>query len=401
MRRYWFSIMIAAIAVCGIGTYYSIGRQNQLPEYKLETVQGDAKEGAAVILSGSHYGNMRSNALDVSLEGSKYSFRNENFRKGILEANSYFYKNPEIQQLLNDHKSFMRSKGNSNGFYRDKEMVIYADMHAGSGRSNASNGYLQLSFLYEETGKVIDFKQINLDQQGNVSLYVEDVQRVDDEVHILFRKYSNTNITEYVVYVFNIKTAEQLRHSDVNRVSADGQVVTPDVSLIRTDSITDANDTIYFVERATSTLVEIGGFYSYSYRSGLFTPLSEPLRYPSEVEFVSESLQNDLFYYAEASSDQVTLSRYDTVTKERKQAYAALSAAQLGADEIKRVLINSNRVYLLLNKAGNSGAAVLDIETGELLFTGFAAEVGEDKQTEEELRENLHLINLIIDENKK
>ncbi len=89
MRRYWLSIIIAVLAVSGIGSYYAFARQNYLPEYKLETMQGDPQEGAAVTLSGSYYGDMRSEPLKVNTAGSEYGGLNTNFRIKLTRSPWY------------------------------------------------------------------------------------------------------------------------------------------------------------------------------------------------------------------------------------------------------------------------------------------------------------------------
>lgn len=392
MRRYWFSVALVLLMVSGIGTYYFIGNQHHMPEFHIETVQGDAKEGAAVVLSGSYYGDMRSEFLDVSVKGSEYYKEKVNFRIELLDANSWFYENLEMQQLLQDHKTFMRGKDNVNGFYRDEEMVIYADLSTSTRYTNAPKGKLQLSYLYEETGKVVRFKSIAMGNSEDIYA-IEDVQRVENEIHILFIMYKEQRI-DTAVYVFDMKTGKQLRKIDLSSQANEVRGSEVQLTNFQNDNRSSASNTVFFVGSIGNGEDREVFFYSYSYLTGILTELEEPLR---EGRFLVDSLQNELFYYVEIAPNVVTLSVYNTKTKERKRSYAAVTAEQLGVDEIKAAIIKSGRVYLyLLDHAGTSGAAVLDLEDGKLLFKGFIAQVSGDKLTEEERKENLHLNNINI-----
>ncbi|WP_139992110.1 hypothetical protein [Paenibacillus paridis] len=392
MRRYWFSIALLLLSVSGIGTYYFVGILNHLPKFQIETVQGNAKEGAAVVLSGSYYGDMRSEFLEVSVKGSKYYKEKGNFRTDILQANSWFYENLEMQQLLKDHKTFMRGKDNVGGFYRDDEIVIYADLSTTTRNTNAPHAKLQLSFLDEESEKVVRFKSIALGYSDDIYA-IEDVQRVENEAHILFRKYSNQKTYE-LVYVFDLKTGKQLRQVDVSSQANERKGQDVQLTKIQNKSLNNANDTIFFVGSTGDGEDRKVFYYSYSYLTGILTEREEPLW---EGRFVVYGLQNELIYYAEIDPHVVTLSVYNTETNERKRSYATVTAEQLGVDEIKAAIIESDRAYLyLIDHDDTSGVAVLNLEDGKLLFKGFAAPVSGEELTEEEQQENLHLNNINI-----
>ncbi|MGO4546921.1 hypothetical protein AB4Z29_19190 [Paenibacillus sp. 2TAB23] len=393
MRRYWFSILIVLLAAGGIGTYYLIGIRDHLPEYIIETVQGDAKEGAAVVLSGSHYGAMRSEPLDVTTEGSKYLGKNLHLRERMANAGKWFYHDLNIQQLLKDHKAFMRGKNNSGRFYRDAEMVIYAKLSTSTRHTNAPYAKLELSMLDEATGKVATFKSIALDEPEQI-YNIMNVQRIDNEVHILFHKYES-HASNLVVYAFDSGTGKQLRRIDL-KSQLKSTAADYDLSLIANESVSRPSDIIYFTYSEGSEALNRKN-YAYSYRTGKLSELSETLWGPDIGEFFTYSLQQDQFYYAEIAPDEVVLSLYHTKTKARKRAYATVTAKQLGVDEIQSVQIQRDRAYLGLEKAGVKGAAVLRLEDGKLLFEGFAVQASGNGQTDEEMKRRLHLNNVVIE----
>ncbi|MGM0885111.1 MAG: hypothetical protein ACQEXQ_29220 [Bacillota bacterium] len=407
MRRYWLSIIIAVLAVSGIGSYYAFARQNHLPEYKLETMQGDPTEGTAVTLLGSYYGNMTSEPLKVTIDGSEYGGLNTNLRIKLTGV-PWIYRQPDMQQLLKDHKSFMRGKGNMNGFYRDEERVIYSDV---SLKNKGSEAELQLTLLDEATDKVSTFQQTYELPKEPSHIFVEDVQRIDDEIFILVKRFyldlKSTEV-EYDIVVLDLASGKLLRNVKLENWSSPAEDIQMQVGTTLTDRPSAPTETIFFnvsemkINKNTGDAQRIGEkYYSYSYRTGLMTELPDMGWQSADDGGRVISLQHDYFYFAEYGLDHITLSHYGLKTKEQELAYASVSAEQLGVDEIISVQISSNRVYLLFNQSGVPGAAVLDLTNGEVLFTGRTVEIGDEQEPEEEMKENLHLLNLEIFEKIK
>jgi len=401
MRRYWLSIIIVMLAVSGIGSYYAFARQNHLPEYKLETMHGDAKEGAAVTLSGSYYGDMRSEPLEVNTAGSEYGGLNTNLRLLATESPS-FYRMPDIQQLLMEHKSFMRGKGNMNGFYRDAEWVIYSNISIKNKGSETPFAALKLTLLHEATDKVSRFEQTYELPKESGDIYVEDVQRIDDEIFILVKKFNNhfiPNPVEYEIVVMDLASGKLLRNEKLENWSSHTEGMQMQAGIILTDRPSAPTETILFnvseVNISNSDKLS-EKYYSYSYRTGLLTELPDTFWQSAADTYVTISLQNDHFYITEYGPDHISLSRYNVMTNEQERTYVSVSAKQLGVDEIKSVQIGSDRVYVLFNQAGVPGAAVLDLANGEVLFTGRTVEISNEQETDEEKIENLHLLNLEI-----
>ncbi|OBZ13568.1 hypothetical protein [Bacillus sp. FJAT-26390] len=412
MRRYWLSIVIAVIAVSGIGTYYTYGKQNHLPEYKLETIQGDPKEAAAVSLTGAYYGNMSSEFLKVNAAGSEYGGLNmKNIRLGITDANSWFYNLPGIKQLINDHKSFMRGKQNS-GFYRDKEWVIYADTVLENTGLKSRFSALQLSVLNEATEKISEF-ELSFERERELRyLNIVDVQRVDEEVHILVGTfYTDNPQSEYEVFVMDITSGKLLRNEKLESwgsTKSDQKEEQIQVSAITTNRFLTPADNVYFIfkkvkvndrmdeaARYAEKLSE--KFYSYSYRTGLMIELPEMVREQAANTERVHSGQNEYLYVAEYDTDHVAISRYSAENQKYEHAYVSVSAEQLGVNEIKKVQFGFNRLYILFNQAGIPGTAVVDITNGKLLFIGSAAFVGDKEQAKDQLKK-LHLLNFEINE---
>ncbi|MBD2871358.1 hypothetical protein [Paenibacillus arenilitoris] len=409
MRRYGISILIAVLAISGIGGYYAFGSRNHLPEYRLETVQGDPAEGEVIRLMGSQYGDMRSQPLSVTSSGSEYGGqKNRTYRSEMLGLGSWFYHDPDMRQLIDDHKSFMRGKGNERGFYRDDELVIYAESDTKNLGESDQSSVVRLSILRENTGKATKFERTVKEPPDDSQLSVHDVQRVGDEVHVLFSNYKGMGVSmEYVVCIFDIHTGEMLRESILGGWPMNEENKDVHLELVASDRVAAPNDTVFIVakeyriDRTGENAGVVGDklsekHYAYSYRTGEYAELPEPLWQTAGEAQRAHSVQQEYLYDAEYGPQRVVLSRVDLQTKERENAYATVTAGQLGAD-INIVQIHGGRVYLTtVDPIGIPGAAVLDLATGELLYKGRIVETGERKQTEQEMIENLHLLNLSI-----
>lgn len=401
MKRYWLSIIITMFAVSGIGSYYSFGKQNYLPEYKLETVQGDPQEGAKITLTGSYYGDISSEHLKINLGGSEYIGLNTNLRLRLTES-PWYCKLPDFQQMLTDHKSFMRGKGNGNGFYRDEERVIYADVSIKNKGSVKPLAALKLTLLHEATDRVSAFEQTyELPKETNY-IYVEDVQLIDDKIYLLVHKFYKNDITiDYDIVALDLSSGKLLRNEKLENWSSRTKDMQMQVGVILSDRPSAPAENILF----NVSEVNINNsdklsekYYSYSYRTGLLTELPDTFWQSAADTDKTISLQNDFFYFTEYGSDRLILSRYNLITKEQERAYVSVSAEQLGVDEIKlSVQISSDRVYVLFNQAGVPGAAALDLANGKVLFKGHTVEIGNGQ----DMKENLHLLNLEIVEKIK
>lgn len=408
MRRYWLSILVAVLAVSGIGTYYSIVRQDYLPEYRLETIQGDPQEAAGIQLSGSHYLNRRSESLEVTTNGSEYIYLTSNIRTNRLLKNSYEYSLPGIKDLLINYKSFMRGKPNWEAFYRDQDWIIYADHSLKNAGEKASSSLMKLSLLNVQTNKETKFELKNKISETISERSLIDVQRVDNEIHLLFYNYYyESEIVKNEIIVIDLTNGKLLRNKTVDftdkyKEQKDVRVYVRPI-LARND-VAPSEMVLFNVKeqylseqdaeenKVPETISETS--FLYSYRTGLMTELSDLLIYD-----VLGDLQND-YYMAKYDTNQISLSRYQFSTHQYEKAYVSLTAKQLDVDEIKFGVIRADRLYVQTLKDNVTGVIVLELTTGKLLYSGHVVEVGHEKKTAEESKKNPRLLNMSIIENR-
>ena len=232
MKRYLLSIILGLCTLGILCTYYIYGAADHLPTYKLVTVQGDPKEGAGIELSGNYKG-MDSESLSISMEGSKYRSR-ETFSDQLLSLRTRGVYSEDMEQLFREDRQFRRGKLNSNGFYKDNEWLIYAKKKVGSGQPPKKQFQLHVDLLNRKTNEENQFiTEISTDSTFDY-IYVEDVQRINDQLHVLIKQGKmGESLLQYFDYVLDMKSGELIEGKQVThwKNNADVKIKTEVLSL--------------------------------------------------------------------------------------------------------------------------------------------------------------------------
>ncbi|MCA0754284.1 hypothetical protein KP806_04435 [Paenibacillus sp. N4] len=416
MKRYWTSVVAVLLALSGIIVYYSIGTRNHLPEYKLETVQGNPVYGKAVNLSGSYFGNMRSEQLSVSMRGSVYRESNFTFRHYLADSGSWFYSQSGIKALVDKYSSFMRGKMNFDGFFRDKERVIYAEAERVGGRSEEAGVRISLDILDEKSGKESRIENTYPLKTAFDYLYLVDVQLVEDQVFLLVQQlYYEKPPGGKELFVIDINNGNLLRNELIHGPERGGNGGQTEISIIKPLIFSDTSQHIILDERTSSDVIDghrnsvekaasaavddevPSKLYSFSYVTGEVVALPDHYSLAKKSGQRAYSLQNDMFYWAESDPASISLSRYDLALKKDDFDYTTITAEAIGGGVIKSVQISKDRVYVLLMKEERAMAAVLDLKDGMLLYSGKPAVVDDNSRSAEKLSA-IRLLNLDVHE---
>lgn len=73
MKRYKITGALILLIMASLGTFYAYGAELRLPEYQLQTIEGDLAEASKLTLLGSYVGGKGSYPIEVSTLGSKRS----------------------------------------------------------------------------------------------------------------------------------------------------------------------------------------------------------------------------------------------------------------------------------------------------------------------------------------
>ncbi len=393
--RYALSIGLCLFVLATLGYYYAYASDERLPSLKLETIEGDAKEGAALSLIGSYNGRIDTRFLTVTTEDSQYT-RPSTFADRILPKDSSLTVGPDLKAIRKEHPNFMRGKSESMGWYQDKELLVYAV--AGPTKPDRRLR-LGVELLDERSGKIKRYSVEAENSQSYSSAYVADVQRVGTQLHVLVKMKRNravngeqegsglNEVWDYVldsangIVIARHNLGEELKAESgadakllIGSITEESAVAQSDYALIKVTETRakQVGDNVQEIQPLGSRL------YSYSYRTGerkLLAPFKTTTRGSGFACTLSGNQASILQNGETPGSLAWTL--FDVSTGEKK-ADLAVTAEQLGGTDFGTTIISHGRVYALVHDkispqgGGGSIAAVLDAATGQVLYRGKA-----------------------------
>lgn len=391
IKRYAVTLALVLLVAASLGTYYAYGANRHLPEYRLQTLEGDPAEAAALSVDGSYVGGKGAYSFRVTTEGS---YGNGSLWHRLLSSGSTWMRSnySDIDALFREHKQFMRGKANSDGFYRDDAWLFYVDL-----KVEQPGRHLVWKFdeLRLEDGKRIRHEVEETEPLGKSNYAnVMDVQRIGGEVHVLTYLAWLDAPAEYRDEVFDIATGKAVRSVKLDRaataapsggesfaVVADATPATaqPQALLVvekhsprtaepgQNGAVADAvpNDQLPHIDRS---------LYVYSYETGELRELPVPFKQDDSNPLPGPGflLEGQTLVSWLQTDDAVTVTHYD-LADGRAAPAVKIRADQIGKGKIYSALYENDRVYLLVRTDGMTDlpiVAVADAADGRILYKG-------------------------------
>lgn len=405
MKRYWSSIVVVLLTAAGLATYAFAGATDHLPEYKLETLQGDPEAASGLNLSGSYGGRQYSEYIEVTTEGTRYDSQHDNFREAFfgMRNRGWFYAQEDVAELVSKYKGFMRGKTHTAGLYADDQTVLYADI--AYDRDSEAGLRFDIELLDRATGKESSIALSTAFPDAYTYAFLQDVRKIGDELHMLIRHSTSQDDEGWYDDVIDLKsgkllssrqlvtgqgTEEEIQYTmNPEAISDQGEYVV----LAASTPEQDRSDTVYEEQDAGTVEQEpVMNYYLYSYRTGEISGLNQAFMQTPDSKNDSIILKDDQLWKAVWDEQSLELSRYDINTGLTHEAYVKTSAKELGGASIRNVLLLHNKVYISLDNERPT-AAVLDGESGKLLYLGEVVYQGPASQEADEM-EQLSLLNI-------
>ncbi|MFD2414015.1 hypothetical protein [Paenibacillus rhizoplanae] len=396
MKRYTITGALVLLIVASLGTYYAYGAELRLPEYQLQTLEGDSAEAAPVNLLGSYVGGKGSYVIEVSASGSKrieQTFKNQWMtNKGPSDAQAY----SEFNALYEEYSEFMRGKKGTSGYYRDQDALIFAKSASIGSTNLKQEGKIRWSI------DVLDLatrKQVHYtDEQPYSAQYanVVDVQKAGSEIHVLTNVNKVNQDHEIIDNVYNAQTGSPIRSVKLPLGKSSEKDRELQIQIITEEKPTVANSRVLFLVKERSKIWTDGTpaatdntsvvfserLFEYQYASGEVNEM--PLAAKREEErapgpWTHYILEGDTLTTLHIAEEAVTLNRYDLSTK-IAHPQVTIHASQLGKGKISQAQAANGRVYLMLQTGSDvirnysmPITAVADITDGHILYKGTPA----------------------------
>ncbi|TVY01954.1 hypothetical protein [Cohnella terricola] len=406
MKRYLLSIVLGVFAVVAIAFYYMFGSSNGLPEYKLATIEGDPALGEKISLDGSYVGGIGSKSLTITAKGTKYGFEKSFYERNFNSSRYFTSRFEDMVALKKEHRNFMRAKGNVNSFYKDAEWLIYADIYVYRTEDSKNEWRLKLDLLEESTGKITHYEKV-IENENGVWISVEDVQRIDNELHILGRQ--NDNFLDLVV---NITDGEIVRTVKLESETKNGKDIEFKLYVLSNQIRSAPSEYAVLYTRKEKVLKRSNGGYTsealsaelaaYSYRTGKLIPIPEIVENQNGILAPTNFILNgETLTYLVNKGVSLSVYEYDLVSGETMTLIEDLSAEQLGGELIGDIaMLAQNKIHLLARnnngfRDGESMAVVVDATNGNVLYKGKVISEGPEA-TANERKKNLWVRGLYV-----
>lgn len=197
MQKYWKVISIAAVIVVVIGTFYmqSTLAANKLPQFKIETISGDEKEIASLLLGGLYSDPTiyRSEYIDLGVKGSTFARQ-----QSLFERLDEYYPSSQSAKLTGDHKGFMRDKHWSNLLFEDEQSIVHVDITYK--QDIALRSKIIVSILDKQTNKQTKF---DYQPESNGWIDLLKIRVTNDQLQVITRNetilegHANYGIHQY------------------------------------------------------------------------------------------------------------------------------------------------------------------------------------------------------------
>lgn len=422
MKRYVITIVLVLLIGTSFGTYYALGADLHLPEYRLQTIEGDPTEAADLTLLGSYVGGKGSFPFEVSTQGSKKfdpSFWSRWQESDGPLTNQAF--SSEFQSLYEKHPRFMRGKLDTYGFYQDQNTIIFAKATYEEMKDSQEDGTIlwNVDALDLASGKQIHYADKQIEPVNADVAYVVDVQKIDSEIHVLTNVSKSISNLKIMDKIFDSVSGEPIRTVSLPLGKPSGSDRELRIEVIPETRYTAANsrvllmvkeqskissDTTAITTKTSDQIPETFSehLYVYHYKTGEVkeVPLTDGADENKEEISTFHYLEGDIFTSLQMADEAVTIDSYDLLGGQA-QPQVTIKADQLGKGRISQTLIANGRIYFLLQTGefteNNSMpiTAVADAVDGHILYKGTPV-ILESKGRPDDQLDDVWLLNIMI-----
>ncbi|THF76417.1 hypothetical protein [Cohnella fermenti] len=419
MKRYAITLALVVFIAASLTTFYAYGADLHLPEYRLQTIEGDPVEAAALTLSGSYVGGKGSYSIKVSASGSERyepsAWNQWMQNEGPLTSPMY----SDFNALYEKHSGFMRGKVDTYSFYTDEDSLIFAKAAYTKGRDSLQDGTIRWSLdsLDLASGKQTHYwDEQQLEPASNAYAYVVDVQKAGAEVHVLTNVNRVNQTNEIIDKVFDTITGDPIRSIRLPL----GEPSEPDrelqIMVLAEEKPTAANSRVLFLVREqrkngmgtaatasdTAPAVFSEKLYEYQYASGEVKelPLVAGTEENNQVTSAVLSLEGETLIALQKMEESVTIDRFD-LSAGLAQPQVTIKTSQLSEKTISQAQVANGRVYLLLQaddyfkNHSMPIAIVADATDGRILYKGTPALVKANGRPDDQL-DDVWLSNMLV-----
>ncbi|WP_042220523.1 hypothetical protein [Oceanobacillus manasiensis] len=375
MKKYWKLLSITIVIVLSISTFYiqkAIANEKTL-QLELDTISGDESEIEGVALTGWYYGNFLHEGFAIT--GKKnIKYESDNSFVESLQGAS----NPKFDQLIEDHRSFMRGKySDLSLFYEDEELLAYVDVDSTWGRQSSYEDHsFKIDVLEKESDERITFEQKVPNHQDYHYMHVINVQVQGGQLSVFTRNDVNYDgSADLRVYNFDIASEKLINEKSIVLVDGrdeskwvDGYLVSAGEEIQQTETL------VYSKTEMQETQSQNGEYYteetSREYIAyNLSTMKKNELSIPKEMweGALTETAYDNIIYFLYQTEEGFTVKSYNIENQQEGEFNVEMPGSEIGVEYTMQA--KDDRLYFV--KGGeNLTIMVTDASTGDTLYHG-------------------------------
>lgn len=383
MRKYWRSIVIIALIVFGVGTYYvnAAVSATQNREFVIKKKSGDEKEIQSVVINGLYNAGPVHEGLQITSDGSRYDSE-----VSFFDQIKGFQMN-KINELQKDYRSFMRGKnGNINSFFEDKQFLVYTDVEYKTDALAPRDFKFKISILDKKKGNTTS---LNLPVPENSDfrfISIEDVQMRNNQLIIVTQNQGN-NSTEIHVYSFDLSTKKFNGDDTIISLSDQSENTHTEVYMLNETNSMQKHKNIVFgkmemVTTQQSEQVDVSHaeensyeFISYNLDTKEKANIQLPKNFKNSVGGrESGTFNGSKVYFAEVNNEGIVITPYSLKDKKvEDEVTLDLSRSTKHGGVPPITTIQKEKIYAatpISSRESKSDLVVADLNTGKTLFEG-------------------------------
>ncbi|GGM32922.1 hypothetical protein GCM10011351_18730 [Paraliobacillus quinghaiensis] len=405
MKKYWKSTAIIAVIVISIGTFY-INAALSAPEYPMfiiEKQSGQDQALGSLAVEGFYHETASMNYVNTNVtitsEGSEYNSRT--FIDQIIGQPA-----PMIEDLQNEHRYFMRGKGlSTDSYFESDQMLAYAEATYSYGSMGPEDFTFDIGILDKQTNDTNAFT-VEIPESLEIDyIYVEDVQVVDNVLHVItYNVLSNNNNNNVANYIYTIDLTKETvsSYEAVFTESEQQEDLDINTSLVRTNP-KQANEQLLYLKTENKEIEDQESIIRIENLSKELISYNLKTKEKTIIDLGERLKENDISYYVDSTvyltkinEQNLVVTPYQLEDQQFGNPYTIELSGETGEGHSPMIEVHEGKLYVTTRRMTdkiNANVTMVDVKTGETLYKGEVI-TKEDKEDLDEFELYIHDISV-------
>lgn len=383
MKKYGKSLLIVAVIVFGIGTFYmqSALSAGKYPDFTIMKQSGDEAEVEPVVIDGAYSQDPINEGLQLTAKGSHYYSE-----ASYVDQINGEYQPFLIKQLQKEYRNFMRGKTNEpSAFFENENILAYGGITYNIGK--LGTGPMDFTFnisVLDKKKKATNSFKLEVPNSNNLDdVRVEEVQMLNGELKVITVNSlaGEQNDVELHVYRFDPTENKLIDDETVITIPNQGESQYGAMNVLsRTSHDLEKNNIVIstgiMIDKQTEEGYETEEISSKLIAFNLKTNEKEEIKLPKEIpgDANPDSYDDKNIYFTWTDEDGFEVASYSMKSKkvENKTTVKLTNMTGENGDNGFISTIKNGKLYFVEQQIGQEmpTVQVFDLKSGDTLYEG-------------------------------